>query len=132
MSQIIERIVLFKVKDDVDSDKIDAMVNGLNSLAAINQVFYLSAATDPRKISGRSVGKVTLLKEKENVTEEAKKEIMEVVNEKSSGTDGISVGENFTPARGKEVETHEESVKEKVGGYVEDTIVVEFLVPPPS
>ncbi|CAF1712261.1 unnamed protein product [Brassica oleracea var. botrytis] len=71
---------------------------------------------------------------------------MEVVKEKSSGTDGISVGENFTPARGKgfligsrlcilrfleKLKLHSCQNK-KVGGYVEDTIVVEFLIPPPS
>ena len=68
---------------------------------------------------------------------------MEVVKEESRE---ISVGENFSPARAKgfsigsvayfkdlgEVEAHEELVKEKVGGYVEDTIVVEFVVPPSS
>lgn len=95
------------------------------------------------KPPGGSVTKVTLLKVKENVTDETKKEIMEVVKEESRE---ISVGENFSPARAKgfsigsvayfkdlgEVEAHEELVKEKVGGYVEDTIVVEFLVPPPS
>ncbi|XP_009107204.1 stress-response A/B barrel domain-containing protein UP3 [Brassica rapa] len=201
MSQIIEHIVLFKVKDDADSDKIDAMVNGLNSLATIDQVLYLSAAPIHRlsstsafthvlhsryrskedlsayvahpdhlrvveatmpiwedimsvdwiadqvprvlKPPGGSVTKVTLLKVKENVTDETKKEIMKVVKEESRE---ISVGENFSPARAKgfsigsvayfkdlgEVEAHEELVKEKVGGYVEDTIVVEFLVPPPS
>ncbi|CAF2215681.1 hypothetical protein HID58_028485 [Brassica napus] len=203
MSQIIEHIVLFKVKDDADSDKIDAMVNGLNSLATIDQVLYLSAAPIHRLSSTSafthvlhsryrskedlsayvahpdhlrvveatmpiwedimsvdwianqvprvlkppgglgSVVKVTLLKLKENVTDETKKEIMEVVKEESRE---ISVGENFSPARAKgfsigsvayfkdlgEVEAHEELVKEKVGSYVEDTIVVEFLVPPPS
>ncbi|KAJ4882183.1 dimeric A/B barrel domainS-protein 1 [Raphanus sativus] len=198
MSQMIEHIVLFKVKDDVDSDKIDAMVDGLNSLATIDQVLYISAAPIHRlrsasafthvlhsryrskedlsayvahpdhlrvveatmpiwedimsvdwiahqapgilKPPAGSVGKVTLLKVKENVTEEAKKEIMEVVKEKSHE---ITVGENFSPARAKgfsiasvayfkdlgEVEVNEELVKEKIGGYVEDTIVVEFMVP---
>ncbi|KAF8090788.1 hypothetical protein N665_0467s0017 [Sinapis alba] len=134
MSQIIERIVLFKVKDDVDSVKIDAMLNGLNSLATIDQVLYLSAAPIHRlrsssafthvfhsryrskedlsayaahpdhlrvveenmpiwedrmtvdwiphdvpgilKPHAGSVAKVTLLKVKENVTDEARKEIV--------------------------------------------------------
>ncbi|KAG2292054.1 hypothetical protein Bca4012_064736 [Brassica carinata] len=205
MSQIIEHIVLFKVKDDVDSVKIDAMVNGLNSLATIDQVLYLSAAPIHRlrsssafthvlhsryrskedlsayiahpdhlrvveetmpiwedimsvdwiadrapvvlKPPAGSVGKATLVKVKENVTDEAKEGIMEVVKEKSRGSDHeITVGENFSPARAKgfsigsvayfkdlgEVGSHEELVKEKVGGFVEDTIVVEFVVPPSS
>ncbi|KAF8090789.1 hypothetical protein N665_0467s0018 [Sinapis alba] len=197
MSQIIEHIVVFKVKDDVDSLKIDAMLNGLNNLATIDQVLYISAAPIHRlrsssafthvlhsryrskedlsayvahpdhlrvveetmpiwedimsvdwiadqvpgilKPPAGSVAKITLVKVKENVTEKAKEEIMEVVKEMCQGT----VGENFSPARAKgfsiasvvyfkdigEVEAHEE---EKVGGYVEDTIVVEFVVPPPS
>ncbi|KAJ0234576.1 Stress-response A/B barrel domain-containing protein DABB1 [Hirschfeldia incana] len=201
MSQIIEHIVLLKVKDNVDSDKIEAMINDLNSLATIDQVLYLSAAPIQRLKSAfafthvlhsryrskedfsvyhahpdhlrveeetmpiledlmsvdwiadeapgilkprvGSVGTVTLLKLKENVTDEAKKEIMEMIKERSRGSDEISVGENFSPARAKgfsvasvayfkdlgEVEAHEELVNETVGGYVEDTIVVEFVVP---
>ncbi|CAH8385895.1 unnamed protein product [Eruca vesicaria subsp. sativa] len=198
MSQIIEHIVLFKVKDNVDSTKIDTMVNDLNSLTTIDQVLYISAAPIhslkstsafthvlhsryrskedlsayvahpdhlrvveqtmpiwedimsvdwiadqvPRvlKPPAGSVARVTLLKVKDDVTDEAKKEIVEVVKERS---DEISVGENFSPARAKgfligsvvyfkdlgESEAHEELVKEKVGEYLDDTIVVEFVVP---
>ncbi|KAJ0234577.1 hypothetical protein HA466_0272900 [Hirschfeldia incana] len=175
------------------------MVDGLNSLATIDQVLYISAAPIHRlrsssafthvlhsryrskddlsayvshpdhlrvveatmpiwedimsvdwiadeapgilKPRAGSVGTVTLLKVKENVTDEAKKEIMEVVVKEKSRE--ISVGENFSPARAKgfsigsvayskdlgEVEVNEELVKGKVGDYVEDTIIVEFVVP---
>ncbi|PIA43159.1 hypothetical protein AQUCO_02000531v1 [Aquilegia coerulea] len=43
MSQTIEHIVLFKVKDNTSSSKIDSMVNGLNSLISIDNVLHLSA-----------------------------------------------------------------------------------------
>ncbi|KAF5199652.1 Stress-response A/B barrel domain-containing protein UP3 [Thalictrum thalictroides] len=43
MSQTIEHIVLFKVKEDTDSSKINTMVNGLNGLSSLDQVLHLSA-----------------------------------------------------------------------------------------
>ncbi|PIA43171.1 hypothetical protein AQUCO_02000542v1 [Aquilegia coerulea] len=43
MSQTIEHIVLFKVKENTDSSKINTMVNGLNGLSSLDQVLHLSA-----------------------------------------------------------------------------------------
>ncbi|PIA62634.1 hypothetical protein AQUCO_00200562v1 [Aquilegia coerulea] len=43
MSQTIEHIVFFKVKDNTSSSKINSMVDGLNSLISINNVLHLSA-----------------------------------------------------------------------------------------
>ncbi|ESQ30347.1 hypothetical protein EUTSA_v10011777mg [Eutrema salsugineum] len=203
-SQIVEHIVLFKVKDNVDSGKIYTMVNDLNKLATIDKVLYLYASPIHRLKSAsssgfthvlhsryktkedlnayvdhpdhlrvveetmpiwedilavdyiadqvpgtltpppRSAARVTLLKVRENVPEEAKKEIVEAIKEKSSpGIDQITVGENFTPVRAKgfsiasvayftglgEMEPHEELVKGKVGEYLEDSIVVDFVLP---
>ncbi|CAA7048486.1 unnamed protein product [Microthlaspi erraticum] len=203
-NQIIEHIVLFKVKDDVDSGKIDAMVNGLKGLATLDEVLYLTAGPIHRLRSNSafthvvhsrykskedlnayvahpdrvrvvhdflpiwevilavdyiadqvpntiapppgSAAKLTLLKVKENVSDEAKMKIMEVVKEKSPGIDQITVGENFNTVRGNgfstasvayfrdlgEMETHKEFNKEKVGEYLDDTIVVELVVPSSS
>ncbi|VVA93803.1 unnamed protein product [Arabis nemorensis] len=43
-NQIIEHIVLFKVKDDNDSNKITSMINNLNALVSLNQILHISAA----------------------------------------------------------------------------------------
>ncbi|PIA43161.1 hypothetical protein AQUCO_02000533v1 [Aquilegia coerulea] len=43
MSQIIEHIVLIKVKDDSSPSKINSMVDGLNSLISIDNVLHLSS-----------------------------------------------------------------------------------------
>ncbi|KAK6941339.1 Stress responsive alpha-beta barrel [Dillenia turbinata] len=40
--QVIEHIVLFNVKDNTDPSKLDAMVNGLNSLSSLPHVLHLS------------------------------------------------------------------------------------------
>ncbi|PIA43163.1 hypothetical protein AQUCO_02000535v1 [Aquilegia coerulea] len=42
MSQTVEHIVLFKVKDNTDSSKIKSMVDGLNSLISLDKALYLS------------------------------------------------------------------------------------------
>uniref|UniRef100_A0A1J3FRE6 Stress-response A/B barrel domain-containing protein n=1 Tax=Noccaea caerulescens TaxID=107243 RepID=A0A1J3FRE6_NOCCA len=97
-----------------------------------------------------SVAKITLLKLKENVPDEVKMEFVEVtkgLHEKVSGIEHFTVGENFSPARAKgfsigsiayfrdvgEMDAHKELVNllkdKKVGDYVDDTIVVDFLVP---
>lgn len=200
-TQIIEHVVLFKVKDDVDSGKIDAMVNDLKGLATLDEVLYLSAGPIHRLRSKSafthvlhsryrskedlsayvahpahvrvvdeylpiwedivaldwiadqvpntlapppgSVAKITLLKVKENISDEARTKIMEVIKEKSPGIDQITVGENFTPVRANgfsvgsvaylkdlgEMETHKDLDKEKVGEYLDDIIVVELVVP---
>ncbi|CAN8288308.1 unnamed protein product [Cochlearia groenlandica] len=201
-NQIIEHIVLFKVKKDVDPNKINAMVNDLKGLATVDKVLYLFAgpihhlkstiafthvlhsryrskedlnaylahldhvrvvdewlpiwedfmAIDwvadslPRTITPchGSVGRATLLKVKENVDDVAKTEIMEVGKElsKSRGVDHMTMGDNFCLVHTKgfsfasiayfkdlgEMEGRDEVVNEKVGGYVDDTIVVEFVV----
>ncbi|XP_059633202.1 stress-response A/B barrel domain-containing protein UP3 [Cornus florida] len=41
-TQIIEHIVLFKVKPDTDPSKVTAMVNGLNALSSLPQVLHLT------------------------------------------------------------------------------------------
>ncbi|GKE48029.1 stress-response A/B barrel domain-containing protein UP3-like protein [Tanacetum coccineum] len=41
--QIIEHVVLYKVKPDADSSKVAAMVNGLNSLTSLNLTLHVSA-----------------------------------------------------------------------------------------
>lgn len=93
-----------------------------------------------------SIAKITLLKVKENIAEEAKTEIMEVISEKFRGIDQITVGENFSPARAKgfsigsivyvkglgEMEAVDAQMKlqnEKIRDYVDATIDVEFVVP---
>ncbi|KAF4363573.1 hypothetical protein F8388_002114 [Cannabis sativa] len=42
-TQTIEHIVLFKVKDDTDPSKVNAMVNGLSSLKSLDQVLHITA-----------------------------------------------------------------------------------------
>ncbi|KAJ0254725.1 hypothetical protein HA466_0105910 [Hirschfeldia incana] len=42
--QLIEHIVLFKVKPETDSSKIASMMNGLNGLSSLTQVIHISAA----------------------------------------------------------------------------------------
>ncbi|CAD5320064.1 unnamed protein product [Arabidopsis thaliana] len=102
-----------------------------------------------------SVAKLTLLKLKEDVADEAKSEITGVIkglSEKFPGIDQITVGENFSPARAKgfsiasiayfkdlsemeAVDAQKELVnsqKDKVRDYVDSTIVVEFVVPSSS
>ncbi|VVB00584.1 unnamed protein product [Arabis nemorensis] len=203
--QIIEHIVLFKVKENVDSTKLDSMVNDLQNLVKIDQVLHLSAGSIHRLRSNSnsvfthvlhsryrskgdlkayvdhpnhvrvveellpvwedvmavdwiadlipgttlalvpgSVGKISLVKVKENVSDEVKSEIMEVISEKSPEIDQITAGENFSPARcngfsivsiayfkdfSEMKKNHKDLVMEKFGDFVDDTIVVEFVVP---
>ncbi|PWA95540.1 stress responsive alpha-beta barrel domain protein [Artemisia annua] len=42
-NQFIEHIVLFKVKPDIDSQKVNSMVNSLNSLTSLNLTLHLSS-----------------------------------------------------------------------------------------
>ncbi|CAL9218511.1 unnamed protein product [Arabidopsis halleri] len=205
MSSIVEHVVLFKL-NDVDSGKINSMVNGISELVNLNQVLHLSCGSIHRLSSTTasafthvlhsryrskedlnayaihpdhvrvvkesesiredimavdwiadqvpetlapppgSVGKITLLKLKENVSDEPKLEIMEVIKEKFQG---ITVGENFSPGRPKgfsigsvsyfrdlgEIEAVDDQMKlheDKIRDYIDDTIVVEFVVPSSS
>ncbi|KAI7742396.1 hypothetical protein M8C21_018597, partial [Ambrosia artemisiifolia] len=41
--QIVEHVVLFKVKPDVDSTKVAAMIDGLNALTALNLTLHLTS-----------------------------------------------------------------------------------------
>ena len=41
--QIVEHVVLFKVKDEAEPEKVAAWVSGLNGLISIDQVLHLSA-----------------------------------------------------------------------------------------
>ena len=43
LDQIIEHVVLYKVKSDVESSKVSAMVNGLNNLTSLNLTIHVSA-----------------------------------------------------------------------------------------
>ncbi|KAL0015044.1 hypothetical protein SO802_002113 [Lithocarpus litseifolius] len=42
-SETIEHVVLFKVKDNTDPSKVNAMVNGLNALISLEQVVHITA-----------------------------------------------------------------------------------------
>ncbi|KAL8234817.1 hypothetical protein R6Q59_020917 [Mikania micrantha] len=42
-NQVVEHVVLFKVKPDVDSSKVAAMVSGLNGLISLNLTTHLTA-----------------------------------------------------------------------------------------
>ncbi|KAK7363289.1 hypothetical protein VNO77_05425 [Canavalia gladiata] len=41
-TEIVEHIVLFKVKEETEASKVSAMVNGLSSLVSLDQVLHLS------------------------------------------------------------------------------------------
>ncbi|XP_021805066.1 stress-response A/B barrel domain-containing protein UP3-like [Prunus avium] len=161
---IVEHVVLFKVKDDTDPSKVNAMVNSLNGLASLNLTLHLTAgplyrtrsspipfthllhsrystkddlstytvhpnhlsvvkdsvlpicddvmAVDwvPDDVQGPvapppgSAIRLTFLKLKENLGEESKSEILDVIKGikgKFAEINQISAGENFSPARAK-------------------------------
>ncbi|KFK35859.1 hypothetical protein AALP_AA4G046000 [Arabis alpina] len=109
---------------------------------AVDWIAELIPGTTLAPVSG-SVGKISLVKVKENVSDEVKSEIMEVMIKEES--DQVTVGENFSPARANgfsiasityfkdlsdlEKKNQKDLVMEKVGEFVDDTIVVEFVVP---
>ncbi|XP_010541981.1 PREDICTED: stress-response A/B barrel domain-containing protein UP3 [Tarenaya hassleriana] len=210
--EIIEHIVLFKVKDDADSGNVTAMLNGLNALVSLDSVVHLAAGPIHRprsafthvlhsrykskddlgvytahpdhlrvvkesvlpncddimavdwvadRVPGTlvpppgSAAKVTFLKLKENVSDEAKSEILDVIkglDEKLPGIDQITVGENFSPARAKgfsiasiayfgdlgrleALEAQQDLVnlqKEKARDLLDGVMVVDYVVPSPS
>ncbi|OMO91752.1 Dimeric alpha-beta barrel [Corchorus olitorius] len=212
---IIEHVVLFKVKDDTDQTKLNAMLNGLNGLISLDPVLHLTAGpvhrvrspisnfthmlhsrykskedlntysahpdhmrvvkenvlpicddlmavdwvsdNDPASLSPppSSAIKVTLMKLKENVTNEAQGEILDVIKGIKEGIPGIeqiTCGENFSPARAKgfslaslavfpgvgqleAAEGNGEFVnlqKQKVRDYLDGVIVVDYVVPSSS
>lgn len=214
-TQPIEHVVLFKVKDGLDSSKVNDMLTGLNGLISLDQVLHLTAGPILRNRSSSSTFthllhsrypskedlsiysahpahmnvvkqfvlpicddimavdwvadalkgpvvappgsalRLTLLKLKENLGEEVKSEILEVIaglREKLGPNVQLTVGENFSPARAKgfsiasiaifpgpnELEaaaSDQEMVelqKEKVREYLESVIVVDYVVPPPQ
>ncbi|XP_022999224.1 stress-response A/B barrel domain-containing protein UP3-like [Cucurbita maxima] len=209
----IEHVVLFKVKDGVDSSKVNDMLTGLNSLTSLEQVLHLTAAPVLRNCSSASnfthllhsrypskedlssysahsahvdvvkqfvlpicddimavdwvadalqgpvaappgsALRITFLKLKENLAQEVKNEILEVIaglREKLGPNVQLTVGENFSPGRAKgysiasiaifpgpkELEAASsdpemvELHKEKVREHLESVIVVDYVVPP--
>lgn len=210
----VEHVVLFKVKDGVDSSKVTHMLTGLNGLVSLDQVLHLTAgpllsdrssfnfthllhsryaskedlaaytahpshmdvvkqlvlpicddimAVDwiadslqgPLTAPAGSAVRVTFLKLKDNLGEEVKSHILEVIGglrEKLGPNTQLTVGDNFSPARAKgfsiasiaifpglnELETvasdHEmlELQKDKVREHLESVIVVDYVVPPPQ
>ncbi|XP_075079619.1 stress-response A/B barrel domain-containing protein UP3 [Nicotiana tabacum] len=211
--QIVEHVVLFKAKPDVDPSKLSAMANNLNSLTSLNQVVHLSAGplirdrsssfsfthilhsryktksdladysahpdhvsvvkeyvlpvvddimavdwipTDfsgPSEVPPGSALRVTFLKLKENLGENEKSQVLSAVGgikEKFPGIEQLTVGENFSPGRGKgfsiasiavfkgvnELEALESQTelaneqKEKVKDFLDGVVVVDYAVPP--
>ncbi|KAF5726092.1 hypothetical protein HS088_TW23G00833 [Tripterygium wilfordii] len=207
-STVIEHVLLFKIKDNTDPSKVNAMFTGLNGLISLDEVRHLTAgplvrirsplsnfthmlhsryyskedlsaySTHPSHLGlvrenapiiddilavdwvvpdfqglmvppAGSAIRVTFLKLKENVAEEGKNEVLEVIKESIGGMDQITFGENFSLARAKGfsiaslevfpgltemegVDSKEELVnlnKEKVRDYLEDVIVVDYVVP---
>ncbi|KAL2927889.1 Stress-response A/B barrel domain-containing protein UP3 [Bienertia sinuspersici] len=98
--------------------------------------------------------RLQLIKLKEGVNESEKREVFDVISglkEKVGGIEQISFGENFSPARAKgfeicsigvfggvneldAVEGNSEIGKEKdkVRGFIDDLVVVDYVVPPSS
>ncbi|XP_038889133.1 stress-response A/B barrel domain-containing protein UP3 [Benincasa hispida] len=211
-TQPIEHVVLFKVKDGLDSSKVNDMLTGLNGLISLDQVLHITAGPILRNRSSSSTFthllhsrysskedlsiysahpahtnvvkqfvlpicddimavdwvadalkgpivapsgsalRLTFLKLKENLGEEVKSEILEVIaglREKLGPNVQLTVGENFSPARAKgfsiasiaifpgpnELEaavSDQEMVelqKEKVREHLESVIVVDYVVP---
>ncbi|CAH9065943.1 unnamed protein product [Cuscuta europaea] len=106
----------------------------------------------PVKVPPGSAQRVTFLKLKENLGENEKSEILSVtkgIKEKISSIDQMSVGENFSPARAKgfsiasvavfggvrELEAlesqsaAENEEKDKVRGFLDGVLVVDYAVP---
>nr|XP_043636765.1 stress-response A/B barrel domain-containing protein UP3 [Erigeron canadensis] len=215
MSAIVEHVVLFKVKPDVDSSKVAAMVNGLNGLTSLDLTVHLSAGQllrsrssaltfthilhsrykskeDLRTYGGHpehvrvvtenikpiiddimavdwisnsavspikpgSAMRVSFLKLKENLGENEKNEVLDVIggikNEFKSIQE-LSVGENFSHDRAKgftiasiavlpapaDLEALDSNAnaelvnlqKQKVKDHIEGVVVVDYVVPPPQ
>ncbi|XP_071742154.1 stress-response A/B barrel domain-containing protein UP3-like [Rutidosis leptorrhynchoides] len=209
--QIVEHVVLFKVKPDVDSSKVDAMVNGLNGLTSLDLTVHLSAGhllrsrsssltfthmlhsryrskDDLREYAAHpehvrvvtenikpiiddimavdwisndasvppkpgSAMRVTFLKLKENLGENEKTRVLEVIGgikNQFKSIEELSVGENFShdrakgytiasiavlpgPAELEALDSNTELVKlekEKVKDLLDSVLVVDYVNPP--
>ncbi|KAL4589433.1 hypothetical protein LXL04_002340 [Taraxacum kok-saghyz] len=210
--QIVEHVVLFKVKPDADSSKVAAMISGLNGLASLDLTLHLSfgqllhsrpspltfthmlhsgyrskddlrayavhpehvrvvnenkpilddvMAVDWMSNAGSSISpkpgsamRVTILKLKENLGEDGKARVLEVIGgikDEFQAIEEVSMGENFSHDRAKgytiasivvlpgqadleAVDSNSELVnlqKEKIGDSIESTVVVDYVIPPP-
>ncbi|KAI3775610.1 hypothetical protein L1987_50190 [Smallanthus sonchifolius] len=211
--QIVEHVVLFKVKPDVDSTKVAAMFAGLHGLTSLNLTLHLSAgqllrsrsssltfthmlhsrysskdhlqeyAAHPEHVrvvtenikpiiddimavdwisTGASVSpkpgsamRVTFLKLKEDLGENEKSRVLEVIGgikDEFPAIEQLSVGENFSHDRAKgytiasvavlagpadleALDSNAELVKlqkEKVKDSIESVLVVDYVIPPPQ
>ncbi|KAI3666774.1 hypothetical protein L6452_41811 [Arctium lappa] len=124
--QVVEHIVLFKVKPDVESSKVAAMVNGLNGLSSLDLtgshsphncrttspvtvVFaYLhSHASQSLQIEGRSEGlwrSSTARESGDGEWENEKARVLEVIGgikDQFQAIEQLSFGENFSHDRAK-------------------------------
>ncbi|XP_023744292.1 stress-response A/B barrel domain-containing protein UP3, partial [Lactuca sativa] len=210
--QIVEHVVLFKVKLDADSSKLAAMVSRLNGLTSLNLTLHLSFAqllhsrsssltfthmlhsryrskedlreyaVHPEHVhvvnenkliiddvmpidwmsNGASVSpkpgsamRVTFLKLKENLGENEKARVLEVIGgikDQFQAIEQLSLGKNFSHERAKgftiasiavlprqadleALDSNSEIVnsqKEKVGDSIESVVVVDYLIPHPQ
>ncbi|OUZ99427.1 Stress responsive alpha-beta barrel [Macleaya cordata] len=209
-SQTIEHVVLFNVKDETDSTKINSMITNLNSLTSLDQVLHLTAgpilrnrsssfkfthllhsrykskedlngyaihpnhlsvvkesvlpicddimAVDwvsdlegPMVVKSGSAMRLTFLKLKEDLGENEKGKVLDVIGgikDRFDSIDQISFGENFSArAKGFSIasvavfpglseldglDSSEEMVKEekeKVKDLLESVIVLDYVVP---
>ncbi|KAM0018237.1 putative stress-response A/B barrel domain-containing protein HS1/DABB1 [Helianthus debilis subsp. tardiflorus] len=211
--QVVEHVVLVKVKPDVDSSKVAAMISGLNGLTSLNLTLHLTAgqllrsrssslnfthmlhsryrskddlqqyavhpehvrvvtenikpiiddimAVDWMSNSASSVSlkpgsamRVTFVKLKENLGENEKSRVLEVIGgmkDEFPRIEELSVGENFSdrakgytiasvavlggPADLEALDSNAELVqlhKEKVKDLIESVVVVDYVIPPPQ
>ncbi|KAI3524799.1 hypothetical protein L1887_03463 [Cichorium endivia] len=207
--EIIEHVVLFKVKSDAESSKVAAMVSGLNGLSSLDLTVHLSFgqllrsrcssltfthmlhsryrskedlrayAVHPEHVrvvnenkpiiddimavdwisNGASVSpkpgsamRVTFLKLKENLGEDEKARVLEVIGgikDQFQTIEQLSLGENFSHDRAKgytiasiavlpgpaDLEALDSNVevvnlqKEKIGDSLEGVVVVDYVIP---
>ncbi|KAL7598364.1 hypothetical protein Lser_V15G25507 [Lactuca serriola] len=211
--QIVEHVVLFKVKPDVDSSKVAAMLSGLNGLTSLDLTVHLSAGQllrsrsssltfthmlhsryrskeDLREYAAHpehvrvvtenikpiiddimavdwisndasvspkpgSAMRVSFLKLKENLGENEKARVLEVIGgikDQFQSIEQLSLGENFSHDRAKgytiasiavlpgaadleALDSNAELVKsqkEKVRDSIESVLVVDYVIPPPQ
>ncbi|KAL4589432.1 hypothetical protein LXL04_002339 [Taraxacum kok-saghyz] len=210
---IVEHVVLFKVKPDVDSSKVAAMISGLNGLTSLDLTVHLTSgqllrsrsssltfthmlhsryrskedlreyAAHPEHVrvvtenikpiiddimavdwisNGASVSpkpgsamRLTFLKLKENLGENEKARVLEVIGgikDQFQAIEQLSLGENFSHDRAKgytiasiavlpgpaDLEALDSNVelvklqKEKVRDSIESVVVVDYVIPSPQ